>query len=329
MPCLSLHFLGETLAWKQDERVSNMFAFKYINRHFFLEHEGRLYLVDTGCPISFGINGAVPWANKTPHSVILDLWRGRLRFTGVNDGDPCKGTAYPYTKAPLTKAPMLGCHPEFKMIWDTGAQIGYVDMSKVPPNNIVKEMGPFVDFSPIYGPIESPMTWLVRFDLLPTQDLGQIKYVPYVCCQMAEAPQRIITDIRREGADGVLGNGWMVDREGVIITIKRQESCAGIEGTSFELRPNDVGPPRRNKPRGMDIFEIITEYPPHPSGGPKPDIKDTGREEMPGPNDMLTPVMRNVPTSLGAFTTEGLRSHIGLENIDGLIGNDLLLDTVL
>jgi len=306
-----------------------MFAFKYINRHFFLEHDGRLYLVDTGCPRSFAINGAVPWADRTPDVVILDAQNGLIRFTAGQDEDPRTGIVFAYEKAPATKAPIFRCTRNQRMIWDTGAQIGYVDMSKVPPNNIVKEMGPFVDFSPIYGPIESPMTWLVRFDLLPTQDLGQIKYVPYVCCQMAEAPRRIITDIRREGADGVLGNGWMVDQEGVIITIKRQESCAGIEGTPFELHPNDVVPPRRNKPRGMDIFEIITEYPPHPSGGPKPDIKDTGREEMPGPNDMLMPVMRNVPTSLGAFTTEGLRSHIRLENIDGLIGNDLLLDTVL
>lgn len=268
-----------------------MFALKYINRHLFLEHDGRLYLVDTGCPRSFAINWKVPWASKKPHSVILDMRQGRLRFTWGNDADSCKGTAHPFTKASGTKAPVFRCRPESKMIWDTGAQIGYVDMRTVPQKNIIEEMGAFVDFSPIYGPIESPMTWLVRFDLLPTIDLGQREWVSYIHCRMADAPERIITDIRRGEADGVLGNNWMVDRDGVIITIKGQESVAYIK---------DI--------RG---------------------IKNTEQQERPDPNEMLTPVMRSVHSSLGAFTTEGLRSHIGLENIDGLIGNDLLLDTVL
>jgi hypothetical protein len=263
-----------------------MFALRYINRHLFLEHDGRLYLVDTGCPRSFAINWEVPWTNKKPHSVILDMRQGRLRFTWGNDADPCEGTPHPFTKASGTMAPIFRCRPESKMIWDTGAQIGYVDMSTVPPENIIEEMGPFVDFSPIYGPIESPMTWLVRFDLLPRIDLGQREWAPYLHCRMADAPKRIITDIRRSEADGVLGNDWMIDRDGVIITIKGQESVAYTKDIPSELHPVN-------------------------------------------PNERPAPVMRSVPSSLGAFTTEGLRSHIELENIDGLIGNDLLLDTVL
>lgn len=268
-----------------------MFALKYINRHLFLEHDGRLYLVDTGCPRSFAINWEVPWASKKPHSVILDMRQGRLRFTWGNDADSCKGTAHPFTKASGTKAPVFRCRPESKMIWDTGAQIGYVDMRTVPQKNIIEEMGAFVDFSPIYGPIESPMTWLVRFDLLPTLDLGQSEWVSYIHCRMADAPERIITDIRRGEADGVLGNNWMVDRDGVITTIKGQEGCVYIQ-----------------KLQEIDVQKALA---------------DLDKSKNPAI------LMRTVPSSLGAFTTEGLRSHIGLENIDGLIGNDLLLDTVL
>jgi hypothetical protein len=309
-----------------------MFPLKYLERHLFMEQEDRLYLVDTGCPRSFAINHAVPWANKTPHSVILDMRKGQLRFTWRYDEDPCEGTAHPFTKASGTKAPIFRCRPESKMIWDTGAQIGYVDMSTVPPKNIIEEMGAFVDFSPIYGPIESPMTWLVRFDLLPTPDMGPIEWAPYIHCRMADAPKRIITDIRRGEADGVLGNDWMVDRDGVIITIKGQESVAYIKGIPFEPHPTYMDTfGGWKKPRRNDILKILDDpdHPQHPSDAAIPDIKDTERQERPDPNDMLTPVMRNVPSSLGAFTTEGLRSHIGMENIYGLIGNDLLMDTIL
>ena len=285
-----------------------MFALKYINRHLFLEHDGRLYLVDTGCPRSFAINNAVPWTDKTPHSVILDMRKGQLRFTYANDKDPCEGTAHPFTKASGTKAPIFRCHPDSKMIWDTGAQIGYIDMSTLPPKKIVKEMGCFVDFSPIYGPIESPMTWLFRFDLQNTIDLGQIELISYIHCRMADAPQRIITDIRREGADGVLGNDWMVERGGVITTIKGQEGCVYIQNIPFELHPVFVDYFGNKKPQKMDVKKALADL-----DKPK--------------NPAI--LMRTVPSSLGAFTTEGLRRHIELENIYGLIGNDLLLDTVL
>ena len=69
-----------------------MFPFKYINRHYFLEHEGRLYLVDTGCPNSFGINGYVPWTDKTPQAVILDMLTKTIRFHRLeNEGFKSRG----------------------------------------------------------------------------------------------------------------------------------------------------------------------------------------------------------------------------------------------
>jgi hypothetical protein len=41
------------------------------------------------------------------------------------------------------------------------------------------------------------------------------------------------------------------------------------------------------------------------------------------------PSLRQVPTQLGRFTVDHLRSHLGMDNIDGIIGNDLLMDTLL
>jgi hypothetical protein len=36
-----------------------------------------------------------------------------------------------------------------------------------------------------------------------------------------------------------------------------------------------------------------------------------------------------MPRFIGQFQTETIRGHLGMETIDGLIGNDLLLDTLL
>lgn len=316
-----------------------MFALKYINRHLFMEHEGRLYLVDTGCPTSFAINGVIPWADRTPYAVVLDMQNGRLRFAGENDEVSRCGLVLPFTKAPGTQAPILRCHPELKMIWDTGAQVGYIDMSTLPKESIIKEMGAFSDFSPNYGPIESPMTWLVRFVPVteePESGLPGPDFTPCFFCQMADARADILADIRKEGAHGVLGNSWMGDRdsltrmytevrgecgellmdwnEGVIVAICGRKGVVRIQNLPVWIERNTGAPRRRPNP---DPFEIVTEN--HVPVTPPAAV---------APNQIFT-VARRVLPSLGRFTAEGLRGHIQLDNIDGLIGNDLLQDTLL
>jgi hypothetical protein len=236
-------------------------------------------------------------------------------------------------------APIFFTERGFKMIWDTGAQLGYIDMSTVPEKDIVKKMGAFVDFSPVYGPIESPSTSLVRFMPYAVDAGGHstwgVSFVHYFFCQMADAPDGILADIRKEGADGVLGNSWMGDKDsltGMLADVEGENRrlledqtdgvCVAIFGRSKEVRiqnlPCEVfrhtgGPPRRHTlPRNvpLDLFEPATV-----PVTPKPDPLHT--------------VARGVPSSLGPFTAEGLRGHLGLDNIDGLIGNDLLQDTVL
>jgi len=294
-----------------------MFALRYINRHLFMEHEGRLYLVDTGCPKSFAINGAIPWADRTPHAVVLDMQEGRLRFAGYDEVDSEQGLVLPFTKAPGTQAPIFRCHPEFKMIWDTGAQVGYIDMSKKPV--IFKEMGAFSDFSPAHGPIESPMTWLARF--IPVIEKRD-DFIPYFFCQMADAPAKILADIRKAGADAILGNSWMGDRDSLtrMFTEVRGECGEFVmdwnEGVIVAIRGRGGEVRLSNLP--CRIIRMPFFRPPPPVF-----ILEEWNEPP------MRTVARRVPSSLGPFTAEGLRRHIKLDNIDGLIGNDLLQDTLL
>ncbi|GBL29003.1 hypothetical protein EMGBS10_01530 [Opitutia bacterium] len=301
-----------------------------------MEHEGRLYLVDTGCPTSFAINGVIPWVDRTPHAVVLDMEEGRLRFAGENDEVSRCGLVLPFTKAPGTQAPILRCHPGFKMIWDTGAQVGYIDISTVPKESIIKEMGAFSDFSPTYRTIESPMTWLARFN--PEPDFSRSEFVPYIHCQMADARADILADIRKEGAHGVLGNSWMGDKdsltrmlaaargeygellmdcnEGVIVAICGRKGLVRIQNLPVWIERNTSTGAPRGRPN-HDPFEIVAG-----------DNRPVTPPAQVAPNQIFT-VARRVPPSLGRFTAEGLRGHIQLDNIDGLIGNDLLQDTLL
>jgi len=307
-----------------------MFALRYINRHLFMEHEGRLYLVDTGCPKSFAINGVIPWADRTPHAVVLDMQKGRLRFAGDNAEVSRWDLVLPFTKAPGTQAPIFRCHPEFKMIWDTGAQVGYMDMGTVPKESIIKKTGAFGDFSPVYGPIESPMTWLARF--MPViektgfdasgDDFIGAEFTPYFLCQMADAPAKILADIRKSGADGVLGNNWMGDKDSLtrMFTEVRGECGEFVmdwnEGVIVAIRGRGGEVRLSNLP--CRIIRMPFFRPPPPVF-----ILEEWNEPP------MRTVARRVPSSLGPFTAEGLRRHIKLDNIDGLIGNDLLQDTLL
>lgn len=332
-----------------------MFALRYINRHLFMEHEGRLYLVDTGCPKSFAINGAIPWADRTPHAVVLDMQKGRLRFAGDNAEVSRWDLVLPFTKAPGTQAPIFRCHPEFKMIWDTGAQVGYMDMSTVPKESIIKKTGAFGDFSPVYGPIESPMTWLLCFKLddFTFDDIG-LELFPLIFCQMADAPPQILADIRFEGADGVLGNNWMGDEdaltmmlagvempraalkfnEGVVVAIHGRRCEVRICGLSSLLGRTGL-PPMRRRRRTLETLEDQIRR--HRRAleellgivGPDSDADEITRDQNSPETPTILPGTRIVPSSLGPFTAEGLRRHIKLDNIDGLIGNDLLQDTLL
>jgi len=225
-----------------------MFPLEYLNRHLFMEHEGRRYLVDTGCPRSFAINGVIPWADRTPHAVFLDMREGRLRFAGDEADARGDGVVFPFMKAPGTMAPIFYTKSGFKMIWDTGAQLGYIDMSTVPEKDIVKKMGAFVDFSPVYGPIESPSTSLVRFMPYAVDAGGHstwgVSFVHYFFCQMAAAPDGILADIRKEGADGVLGNSWMGDKESLTGMLA---DVVGETGGSWWTRPTGSASPSLEK----------------------------------------------------------------------------------
>ncbi len=326
-----------------------MFPFKYINRHFFLEHEGRLYLVDTGCPKSFATHGAIPWANKTPQAVIFDVPNGLIRFHREEEPFYSAGL-FDFEKAPGTMAPILASegqnHDPLRLIWDTGAQIGYVDMADIPTYALLEETGPFSDFSPTYGTIESGKTWRARFFIKQASRINtNVDFFAF--CQIAQAPKRILDDIKSEGAHGVLGNSWMNEWDGAVVTIKARKSQLHIYGGSWMIQKTTKPPRRRDwLDTGLVTYEESEPETPLERGiwarrrtaqfEREKELMETYRKDdelIALPKGIqatgLTPSLRSVPCSLGPFTVEGLRAHLGMENIDGLIGNDLLLDTLL
>jgi hypothetical protein len=310
-----------------------MFPFKYINRHYFLEHEGRLYLVDTGCPNSFGINGYVPWTDKTPQAVILDMLTKTIRFHRLeNEGFKARGRIK-FIAAPGTRAPIIEGYHEgqrFNVIWDTGAQLGYaVGLQNLSTKQRFRAMGPFKDFSPIYGEIESVETWDLKFSIMTITifDHGDIT----ICTQTADAPPRIAQDLRKEGADAVLGNDWM-HRDDAIIAITARRSEIHIQGgghlnDSLDHLKVFEDPPRNWRKRSR-IFDIFSDQQPE---RPRDPFDHDELEGLPAGAAAtgLRPSLRQVPTQLGAFTVDQLRAHLAMDSIDGIIGNDLLMDTLL
>ena len=217
-----------------------MYAYRYINRHYFLEHEGRLYVVDTGCPKSFSINGTVPWVDKTPAAVILDMHGGAIRFHRNDPYDidnperlfSFQDNCIPFVRAPKTRAPIIHAESPYQnVIWDTGAQIGYaVGLSELIARQrikVIEEKGPFVDFSPIYGVIRSEKTWEISYKIRAPGGRWPLTIVAL----MADAPPRIAGDLLSEGANAVLGNGWM-HQDTCTIAIKGRMSQIIISGRS-------------------------------------------------------------------------------------------------
>jgi hypothetical protein len=311
-----------------------MFPFKYINRHYFLEHQGRLYLVDTGCPKSFGINGYVPWADKAPDAVILDMPTETIRFHRLENEVFVPRGRIKFTAAPGTRAPIIEAYHEcqrFNVIWDTGAQLGYaVGLEELSKKHPFKEMGQFIDFSPIYGEIRSEKTWGLNFIIMTIAffDHGIVT----VRTQTADAPPRIAQDLRKEGADAVLGNDWM-HRDDAIVTITARRSEIHIKGGGHLYESNDhlkviARPPRRRVWKRNSIVDEFGEEKPE---WPRDPWHDEEIERLPVGAEAtgLMPSLRQVPTQLGPFTVDHLRSHLRMDNIDGLIGNDLLMDTLL
>jgi hypothetical protein len=317
-----------------------MFRFKYINRHYFLEHEGKLYLVDTGCPKSFGINGYVPWTDKTPQAVILDTMTETIRFHRLENEVFTPRGRIKFTAAPGTRAPILEANCERKnlnVIWDTGAQIGYaIGLEELSKKHPFKEMGHFIDFSPIYGEIRSGKTWNINFSIMTIAffDHGIIT----VRTQTADAPPRIAQDLRKEGADAVLGNDWMHrDKAIIVITARRSEIHIKGGGHLYESKDHFKvieDPPRKWWKRYRDVDMFSNEQP--EVRGKQPEWlrdpwDDDELERLPvgAEATVLRPSLRQAPTQLGPFTVDHLRAHIRMDNIDGMIGNDLLMNTLL
>jgi hypothetical protein len=245
-----------------------------------------------------------------------------------------------FTAAPGTSAPILEANCERKtlnVIWDTGAQIGYaIGLEELSKKHPFKEMGHFIDFSPIYGEIRSGKTWNINFSIMTIAffDHGIIT----VRTQTADAPPRIAQDLRKEGADAVLGNDWMHrDKAIIVITARRSEIHIKGGGHLYESKDHFKvieDPPRKWWKRYRDVDMFSNEQP--EVRGKQPEWlrdpwDDDELERLPVGAEaaVLRPSLRQAPTQLGPFTVDHLRAHIRMDNIDGMIGNDLLMNTLL
>ena len=136
----------------------------------------------------------------------------------------------------------------------------------------------------------------------------------------------------------VLGNDWMHrDKAIIVITARRSEIHIKGGGHLYESKDHFKvieDPPRKWWKRYRDVDMFSNEQP--EVRGKQPEwLRDPWHDEeierLPVGAEAtgLMPSLRQVPTQLGPFTVDHLRSHLGMDNIDGLIGNDLLMDTLL
>lgn len=168
-----------------------------LNRHLFVDlPEGRA-LVDTGAPFSSSTSGRLTWQNEN-HGVnkggylgftfdqlsaeigvqvdallgmdllaqttlLFDVAHRRLT---AGDEMPVGFTPLPYEHAPMSDIPLfqvtLNGQPA-RVLWDTGAQYGYVTDRKFVKG--AKALPGFKDFSPMFGDLDIPQSYVPPFTL--------------------------------------------------------------------------------------------------------------------------------------------------------------------
>lgn len=211
-----------------------------LNRHLFLDlPEGRA-LVDTGAPMSSSTTGRLTWQNQN-HGVNKG---GYLGFTfdklsaeiGVQvdallgmdllaqttllfdvahrtltagDEMPAGFVPHRYQMAPMSDIPMftleLNGHPA-RVLWDTGAQYGYV--TDRPFFAGAPAQAGFKDFSPMFGDLPIPVSYVVPFHLAGHDLLEQVGEAPNVLGG-GMAPIPMGPFLRALDIDAIIGPSWM------------------------------------------------------------------------------------------------------------------------
>lgn len=211
-----------------------------LNRHLFVDlPEGRT-LIDTGAPFSSSTSGRLTWQNQN-HGVNKGGYMGFTfdklsaeigaqvdallgmdllaqttllfdvahRTLKAGDEMPAGFKAKPYELAPMSDLPLfhvpLNGQPA-RVLWDTGAQYGYVTDRKFVTG--AKALTGFKDFSPMFGDLHIPQSYVLPFTLAGHDLLETVGEAPCVLGGgISPVPMGLF--LRALDIDAIIGPSWM------------------------------------------------------------------------------------------------------------------------
>ncbi len=211
-----------------------------LNRHLFVDlPEGRT-LIDTGAPLSSSTSGRLTWQNQN-HGVNKGGYMGFTfdqlsaeigaqvdallgmdllaqttllfdvahRTLTAGDEMPAGFKAQAYELAPMSDLPLfhmpLNGQPA-RVLWDTGAQYGYVTDRKFVTGK--KAEPGFKDFSPMFGDLNIPQSYLLPFTLAGHDLLETVGEAPCVLGG-GISPVPMSPFLRALDIDAIIGPSWM------------------------------------------------------------------------------------------------------------------------
>ena len=211
-----------------------------LNRHLFIDlPEGRA-LIDTGAPFSSSTSGRLTWQNQN-HGVNKGGYMGFTfdklsaeigaqvdallgmdllaqttllfdvahRTLTAGDEMPAGFKAQAYELAPMSDIPLfhvtLNGHPA-RVLWDTGAQYGYVTDRKFVTGK--KAEPGFKDFSPMFGDLHIPQSYVLPFTLAGHDLLETVGEAPCVLGG-GISPVPMSPFLRALDIDAIIGPSWM------------------------------------------------------------------------------------------------------------------------
>ena len=212
-----------------------------LNRHLFIDlPEGRT-LIDTGAPFSSSTSGRLTWQNQN-HGVNKGGYMGftfdklsaeigaqvdallgmdllaqttllfDVAHRTLTAGDEMPGGFKPqsYELAPMSDIPLfavtLNGHPA-RVLWDTGAQYGYVTDKKFIAGK--KAEPGFKDFSPMFGDLNIPQSYVLPFALASHELLERVGEAPSALGG-GVSPVPMSPFLRALDIDAIIGPSWML-----------------------------------------------------------------------------------------------------------------------
>lgn len=211
-----------------------------LNRHLFIDlPEGRA-LIDTGAPFSSSVTGRLTWQNQN-HGVNKGGYMGFTfaklsaeigvqvdallgmdllaqttllfdvahRTLTAGDEMPAGFVAQPYELAPMSDIPLFTVKLNglaARVLWDTGAQYGYVTDKKFVAG--AKAQRGFKDFSPMFGDLDIPSSYLLAVTLAGHDLLETFGEAPSVLGG-GVSPVPMSPFLRALDIDAIIGPSWM------------------------------------------------------------------------------------------------------------------------